>query len=436
MAEKFGDDRTRDMVDHLFRREAGRMAATLTRILGPGQLDLVEDIVQDALVQALRVWPYRGLPDNPRAWLIRVARNRALDRLRRSSTLRGKADDLKKWISQSSGEPGRPRESRFAEELSDDQLAMIFICCHPELPPASRVALTLKTVCGFSVPEIARALLSAQPTVAQRLVRAKRMIKRKNLPFQVPPPAALNQRLDSVLEAVYLLFNEGYAAHSGEELVRRDLTGEALRLISLLSAHPLTSKPQVHALAALLHLHASRLPAREEDGQIVLLADQDRSRWDQRLIEIGSRHLRQAMRARALSRYHLQAAIAACHLAAPSYDQTDWRKILGLYDALIEIQPSPVFRLNRAVALAFVDGVESGLKALQGIEDDPALRDYYLLPATLADLQRRAGRPGRAAGFYRRALKCPCSGPERRFLEDKLEQVEAQSSHAIQEDQP
>ncbi|HSR67708.1 MAG TPA: sigma-70 family RNA polymerase sigma factor [Acidobacteriota bacterium] len=423
-------ERARKMVDHLFRREAGRIAATLTRILGPGQLDLVDDIVQDALVQALRVWPYRGLPDNPRAWLIKVARNRALDRLRRSSTLRDKEEDLKKWISQSRGEAGQPRESRFVEELSDDQLAMIFICCHPELPPASRVALTLKTVCGFSVPEIARALLSAQPTVAQRLVRAKRMIKRKKLPFQVPPPADLAQRLDSVLEAVYLLFNEGYAAHSGEALVRRDLTGEALRLISLLSAHPLTSKPQVHALAALLCLHASRLPAREEDGQIVLLADQERSRWDRRLIEQGSRHLGQAMRAQALSRYHLQAAIAACHVAAPGYAQTDWKKILDLYDALIEIQPSPIFRLNRAVALAFVEGVEAGLESLLEIEDNPALRDYYLLPATLADLHRRAGRGREAARFYRRALQCPCSGPERRFLERKLKQVEGASSRS------
>lgn len=428
MSHKAEQERTRKMVDHLFRREAGRIAATLTRILGPGQLELVDDIVQDALVQALRVWPYRGLPDNPRAWLIRVARNRALDRLRRFSTLSDKQEDVKKWISQTSGEAGRPRESRFADELSDDQLAMIFICCHPELPPASRVALTLKTVCGFSVPEIARALLSAQPTVAQRLVRAKRMIKRKKLPFQVPPPSDLNPRLDSVLEAVYLLFNEGYAAHSGEALVRRDLIGEALRLISLLSAHPLTSRPQVHALAALLHLHASRLPAREEDGQIVLLSDQDRSRWDRRLIEIGSRHLGQAMRARALSRYHLQAAIAACHLAAPSYAQTDWKKILGLYDALIEIQPSPIFRLNRAVALAFAEGVKEGIECLHEIEDEPPLRDYYLLPATLADMYRRAGRGREAAAYYRQALECPCSGPEQRFLERKLEQVEKASS--------
>lgn len=405
------------LVDHLFRREAGRMVALLARSFGPARLDLAEEVVQEALVQALRRWPFHGVPDNPSAWLYRVARNVALDRLKRDASFQGKEAALRETLATET----LPDEPFLEGEITDDQLRLIFLCCHPEIPRDGRVALTLKTVCGFSVPEIARAFLAPPPTVAQRLVRAQRRIRELGLPFEVPPPAELPRRLEAVLEVLYLTFNEGYGAHGGDDLVRADLCHEALRLVRHLAALPATEGPAVHALAALLHLQASRLPARvDEAGNLVLLHEQDRGHWDRAQIGRAFAHLERAAAGDAMSVYHLQAAIAAHHAAAPSAAATDWAAILELYDQLLALNPSPVVALNRAVALARVHGPRAGLEALDAIAGDPAVARYYLLGATRGELLLEAGEREQASAAYRQALECECSEPERRFLERKL----------------
>jgi RNA polymerase sigma-70 factor (ECF subfamily) len=406
------------LVDHLFRHEAGRMLAALARLFGLANLDLAEEVVQDAMVQALRQWPFRGIPTNPAAWLMQTARNKALDILRRRAILRRQEYDLDS------------RAAAFAEpagdEIVDDQLSIIFACCHPALPPEARVALTLKSVGGFGVAEIVRAFLSQETTIAQRLVRAKRRLVDERIALEVPPPGELPGRLDSVLQVIYLLFNEGYAAYQGEDLVRKDLCAEAIRLASLLLARAETARPKVHALLALMLLQASRLPARQDaEGNLLLLAEQDRSLWDQQLIAEGFRHLERAAVGDELTEYHVQAAIAACHASAASYGATDWRQMLALYDQLLALAPSPVASLNRAVALAMIEGPEEGMAALDAIQHNPALRGYYLLPAMRADLLLRLGRREEAAKCYREALTSPCTEPERRFLLRQLARCRA-----------
>jgi RNA polymerase sigma-70 factor (ECF subfamily) len=307
------------------------------------------------------------------------------------------------------------------EEFADDQLAMMFACCHPVLPAEARVALTLKSVGGFGVAEIARAFLTSEATIAQRLVRAKRRLVEARATLAVPAPAELPKRLGSVLQVIYLLFNEGYTAHQGEDLVRQDLCAEAIRLGSLLLTRPETAPPKVHALLALMLLQASRLPARQDaEGNLCLLAEQDRSLWDQGLLGAGLHHLERATMGDELTEYHLQAGIAACHASAPSYETTDWRQVLALYDQLVMVAPSPVASLNRAIALAMVEGPETGLQALHALEANPALHSYYLLPATRADLLLRLGRKAEAATGYRDALAHSCTEPERRFLMKQL----------------
>ena len=393
------------------------MVAALTRSFGPAHLDLAEEVVQEALIQALKRWPFHGVPDNPGGWLYRVARNQALDRLRRDATFHGKEAEIRATLDAES----KPEEAHLEGELTDDQLRLIFLCCHPELPRDARVALSLKTVCAFSVPEIARAFLAHKGTIAQRLVRAQRRIREQRIPFEVPSPGELPSRLDAVLELLYLMFNEGYGAHDGDALVRGDLASEALRLTGHLARLPATDRPTVHALASLLHFQASRLPARVDgDGNPVLLQEQDRALWDRSLIARAFAHLERAAAGDELSEYHVQAAIAAQHAAASSVDETDWQVILGLYDQLLVLNPSPIVALNRAVALARTRGPEAGLAALAEIKDDPAVESYYLLPATRGELLAQAGRRDAAADGYRQALACPCSEPERRFLLAKL----------------
>jgi len=424
-----------ELVDHLFRHSAGQMVATLTRIFGPHNLSLAEEVVQDALVRAIETWPHRGVPENPRAWLMQVARNRALDRLRREATQARKADLLAAEPSNALApfapnapmprldpldpmapmtllDPGAPG--------ADDRLVMILMCCHPALAREVQVALTLKTVGGFSVEEIARAFLLRSATVAQRLVRAKRLLRERRIAFELPA-RGLGPRIDSALETIYLLFNEGYAATAGDDLVRSDLCGEAVRLASILAEHPATSRPEVHALLALMLFQASRLPARcDAEGALVLLADQDRRLWDRALIGRALGHLERCATGERATAYHLEAGIAACHAMAPSYAETDWAQILALYDDRLALAPSPVVVLNRAVALSMVEGPRAGIEALAQVAADTRLRDYYLLPATLADLWLRCGEPQAAAAFYRRALELSCSEPERRFLLRRL----------------
>ena len=404
-----------ELVAELFRHRYARMVAGLCRVLGPGRLDLVEDVVQEALLRALRVWPAEGVPDNPEAWVFRVARNLALDSLRRQK-IAGKVDQqLQQWAEREQRPPGP------APGIADDTLRLLFLCAHPAVPADARVPLLLKTVCGFGVPAIARALLQKDATIAQRLVRAKAKLQANDVAFEMPEPAELPARLELVLQVVYLVFNEGYRSHAGAELVRTELVEEAIRLAALVLELPGAATPAVHALLALMLLLGARSPARADaDGELVPLAQQDRSLWQRTWIEYGFRHFRSSIGGRELTPYHCEAAIASLHAAAPSYAQTDWRRILEEYDRLLALAPSPVVRLNRAVAFGKVHGPDAGLQALAGLDGDGALDDYFLLGAVQAHLQWARGDHAAAAAALQRALAQPCSDPERRLLERRL----------------
>jgi RNA polymerase sigma-70 factor, ECF subfamily len=411
------------LVDQLFRHHAAAILSSLSRRLGLENLDLAEEVVQDSMLQALRLWPYQGVPQNPRAWLARVAHNKALDLVRRRNVLRHKPLDIEALAITEDD------LARLDEPLGDERLAMIFACNHPALSPESRVALTLNAACGFSVPEIARAFLSLEATIAQRLVRAKRLIREQQIALAMPSPEQLPGRLDSVLQVIYLLFNEGYSAHLGDALIRHELCGEAIWLADCLVRRPETALPKSHALLALMLIQASRLPVRQDEaGDLVLLPDQDRSRWDSRLIHLGLRHLDLASEGGELSVYHLQAGIAAVHAVAPDDATTDWSRLLSLYDLLSATAPSPIVSLNRAVALAMVEGPAAGLAAIDEIDASPELKGYFLLPATRADLLRKLGRLNEAEDAYRSAMNSSCTDPERRFLAQRLAECGAAAS--------
>ncbi len=425
------DNKVSGLVDHLFRHQAGQMIATLVRVFGPRHIDLAEEVVQEALVKALQLWPYRGIPDNPSAWLIQVAKNRALDLLRRETSLQQKSEEIiRAFAAQetfANRKSGQERSAEIPDGLLDDTLAMVFMACHPALSREARVALTLKTVGGFGVGEIARAFLAKEPTIYQRLVRAKRLIRDEAITFELPSDKEMSARLDSVLEVIYLMFNEGYAAHSGENLVRAELCDEAIRLCSLVVQHRATNLPKCHALLSLMFFQAARLSARVgESGEMNLLDKQDRSRWDRRLMAMGFHELDRSAAGEEFSEYHLQAAIASCHAAATSYELTDWEQIVRLYDLLAELNPSPVIALNRAVAIAKHRGAEAAMHEIEKIVSHPALQHYYLLPATLGELWQELGENRKAADNFRQALSCPCSEPERRFLESRLAAVSDQ----------
>jgi RNA polymerase sigma-70 factor (ECF subfamily) len=407
------------LLEHLFRQQAGRMVAHLTRLLGPGNLSLAEETVQEAMLRALQTWPYQGLPDNPAGWLFRVAHNAAIDAVRRNQVLGEKTEAIVAELRRAS--IFVPSHSEVEEQLRDDELRMIFMCCHPEISRDASVALSLKTVGGFSVREIARAFLADDATIAQRLVRARRQIREQRLTLDMPGGGKLKQRLDSVLDVLYFMFNEGYAVHEGEELIRQDLCLEALRLGRLVASSSI-AEPRVHALVALMALQTARLPARvDEAGDLVLLEDQDRGRWDPQLISLGFHHFDRSMAGSDVSEYHLQAAIAATHARASLSASIDWPLILHLYDQLLAINPSAVVELNRAVAVAKVRGAAEALAAIAPLEKDPKLRDYYLLLAVRGHLLLELGRRAEAAASFRAALECHCSEPERRFLKRKLE---------------
>jgi RNA polymerase sigma-70 factor, ECF subfamily len=407
------------LLEHLFRHQAGRIVAHLTCLLGPAHLDLAEESVQEAMLRALQTWPYQGVPDNPAAWLSRVAQNAAIDAIRRNRILGEKTDAIVTELARTT--TVAPGYAGLDEHLRDDELRMIFMCCHPEIPRDARVALSLKTVGGFSVAEIARAFLADDATIAQRLVRAKRQIRAERLTLDLPAPSHLGQRLDSLLDVIYFMFNEGYAAHAGADLIRQDLCFEALRLGRLVAASSM-AQPRVHALVALMALQAARLQARIDDaGDLILLDFQDRSRWDQQLIALGFHHFDKAIGGDEVSEYHVQAAIAATHARAASPEITDWRIILRLYDELHSMNPSPVIALNRAVAVAKVHGPAEALAAIEPLADDLKLRDYYLLLAVRGHLLLELGDPATAATCFRSALECSCSEPERRFLGRMLE---------------
>lgn len=411
-----------DFVDHLFRRQAGQMVATLTRRLGSRHLEVAEDAVQDALMTALQQWPFRGVPDQPEAWLFQVAKNRALDRLRHARMASDKAPAIA-FETAATTEP-IATQTLLRDELpplEDDQLGLIFLVCQPSLPPDARVALALKLAGGFSVGEIARAFLVQDSTIAQRLVRAKRALRDCDAGFGTPAPAELAPRLDSVLESLYLMFNEGYAATSGDLLVRDDVAAEAIRLTRLVAEHPATAAPRAWALASLMLLHAARFPARvDTHGSLFLLRDQDRAKWSRPAIAEGMRALDRASSGDTVSAFHLEAGIAACHVVAPSWEATDWPRILGLYDELLALTGSPVVAVNRAIALSRVEGALSALAALETIADRDALERYPLLPAVQAELWREAGDFDRAAACYRTALSLARSTPEHNWLTSRL----------------
>jgi len=393
------------------------MIAHLTRLLGPAHLDVAEETVQEAMLRALQTWPYHGVPENPAAWLFRTAHNIAIDAIRRNHVLGDKTEAIVTELTRSA--TVAPTDPDLEEQLRDDELHMIFMCCHPAISRDASVALSLKTVGGFSVREIAHAFLSDDAAIAQRLVRAKRQIRDQHLTLDMPRGLELKRRLDSVLDVLYFMFNEGYATHEGEELIREDLCLEALRLARLVASSSI-AEPRAHALVALMALQAARLPARvDQAGDLVLLEDQDRSRWNQPLSGLGFHHFDRSMAGDEVSEFHVQAAIAATHARAGDPQSLDWSVILHLYDQLLSINPSPVVALNRAVAVAKVRGPAEALASIEPLEKDPKLSDYYLRLAVRGHLLMEVGQRAEAASCFQAALKCPCSEPERRFLTRK-----------------
>jgi RNA polymerase sigma-70 factor (ECF subfamily) len=408
-----------DVVGAVYRAESRRVLATLIRLLG--DFDLAEEALHDAFTAAVERWPADGVPANPRAWLVSTGRFKAIDAVRRRSRFDASVGELAALAA--AREAASDADAALADEgVEDDRLRLIFTCCHPALPPDGQVALTLREVCGLTTEEIARAFLTTPSTVAQRIVRAKTKIRVARIPYQVPSRADLADRLDAVLHVVYLVFNEGYSASSGASLTRHDLSGEAIRLGRLLVE--LLPEPEALGLLALMLLHEARRAARTSpEGELVLLDEQDRSRWDRRQIAEGVALVERALASRRFGPYTLQAAIAAVHADAPDAAATDWAQIVGLYDVLARADPSPVVALNRAAAVAMRDGPRAGLALVDAILERGELRDYHLAHSARAELSRRLGRFADARASYERALALARQEPERRFLERRLREL-------------
>ena len=412
---------TRELLDSLYRVDSGRILATLIRLLG--DFDLAEEAMHEAFAAALSLWPKNGVPDNPRPWLISTARFKAIDTLRRRARFDASQDELARHLeAQSSSEQGSNEQDSLQDSLEDDRLRLIFTCCHPALPPEARVALTLREVCGLTTEEIAKAFLTTPRTLAQRIVRAKAVIRDKAIPYEVPTPQELPERLGAVLHVIYLVFNEGYSAAAGAEVTRAELTGEAIRLGRLLAE--LQPEPDVVGLLALMLLQESRRAARTSaTGELILLENQDRSLWNKDQIAEGVALLEKALKSQRFGAYTLQAAIAAVHAEAESTAATNWRQIVALYDQLLRIQPSPVVQLNRAVAIAMCDGPQAGLVQIDAALEHGELTNYYLAHSARADMYRRLGRAAEARASYEKALGLTQQEPERQFLQERIRQL-------------
>jgi RNA polymerase sigma-70 factor (ECF subfamily) len=417
-------------VEHIYREESGRILATLIRLLG--SFDLAEEVMQEAFTTALEQWPARGVPDNPRAWLVSTAHHKAVDMIRRRSRFDSKREELQKIaeLDQQLADADSNNDMLRQDAVTDDRLRLIFTCCHPALALESQVALTLRTLCGLTTEEIARAFLIPLPTMAQRLVRAKQKIRDAHIPYQVPPVSELTARLEAVMLVVYLVFNEGYSASSGDSAIRRELCAEAIRLGRLI-CELLPAENESRALLALMLLHDSRRAARVDgDGEVVLLEEQDRSSWDQEEIREGLKLVESALRGGAAGPYALQSAIGAIHAQATRAEDTDWRQIVALYERLLRIQPSAVIELNHAAAVGMAEGPAAGLRLLDGLEGNAELREYYLLPAARGDLLRRLQQWTEAALCYRRALALTGNEAARSFLSRRLAEMDDKAQRA------
>jgi RNA polymerase sigma-70 factor (ECF subfamily) len=410
------------VTEHFFRQEGARLVATLTAYLGTHQLQLAEDVVQEALVRALQTWPYRGVPDNPAAWLTQTAKHLAIDHLRREQRWNTKQETIAtehaRWLSSSEIEPH--------DTFADDTLRLMFVCCHPRLSTEVQTALALRTLCGLSPAEIGAAFLISEAAITKRLVRARQLIRELALPFVLPAPDDLPERLDTVLGTLYLLFNEGYKASSGDRLVREDLCHEAIRLATLLTAHPSTQTPRTFALLALMLLNAARLPARTDDaGNRLRLKEQNRAAWDQTMIVRGIQCLGQSAQGDIVSEYHLEAGVAACHSTAPNDAETNWPRILTLYDQLLTINPSPIAAMNRAVAVARVHGPQAGQDALDAIEDRCKLDSNHLFHVIRGTFAAELGHHPAALLLFRRAEALAALPAERAFIARRISECAA-----------
>jgi len=414
-----------ELDEHLFRHEAGRMVAALIRIFGVHNLALAEDVVQDAFCRALEVWKFRGVPENPSAWLMATAKHRAIDVLRREHTARTFAPELSRFLESEWTLSPAVHELFETNAIQDDELRMMFSCCHPRLGEPAQIALILHILCGFSVGEVAAAFLSGNAAIEKRITRAKKVLAGSKKLFELTEKD-FSTRLSAVQRALYLLFNEGYHGASAESAVRAELCGEALRLAGLLCRHPLASTPATLALGALMCLHAARLPGRvDASGDLHSLLEQDRSRWDIELMAEGQRLLDLSATGTELTEYHIEAAIANVHARAGSAAETDWQRIVSLYEMLLAIRPSPVVALNRAIAMAQHKGPERGLEAMRAIEGVDRLARYPFYPAALGELELRSGRPEAAHGYFRAALALARNTMERRFLERRIAACQA-----------
>ena len=418
-------EQIRELLDSLYRVDSGRILATLIRLLG--DFDLAEEAMHEAFATALSLWPRSGVPGNPRPWLISTARFKAIDTLRRRARFDGSQDELARhleaqWSSAEKSNEEDSLEESLEASLEDDRLRLIFTCCHPSLAPDAQVALTLREVCGLTTEQIARSFLVTPATLAQRIVRAKAKIRETPIPYEVPTPQELPERLGAVLQVIYLVFNEGYSAAAGAEVTRAELTGEAIRLGRLLAE--LQPEPEVIGLLSLMLLQESRLAARTSPaGALILLENQDRSLWNREQIAEGVALVEKALKSRRFGPYTLQAAIAAVHAEAESAATTDWRQIVALYNQLVRIQPSPVVHLNRAVAIAMRDGPEAGLAHIEAVLEHGGLANYYLAHSARADMYRRLGRTADAKSSYEKALALTQQEPERQFLQERIRQL-------------